>query len=215
LLATDLPCCSKPACMETHCSRRAGSVEFRFRRRYRASFAGDASKAARFVSYESRIAVPGNPSVERYRDPFGAGKTGDGSSQRHEGSMELIDTVAVRYQGNERQVMLFVGDLARIPEREAVDLLVVSAFPDNYVPTRTSLIGALARAGVSVFDLALDKEVDLRSFSSCWLSRAIERSGIHFRRVLCFEPGYRGRAPEVVGDIFRSVVPFTTGKPPI
>ena len=94
-------------------------------------------------------------------------------------------------------------------------MLIVSAFPDDYYPTRNSLIGALSRAGVSVAELAEHKEVDLRHFSSCWLSRPIERPGINFRRVLCFEPGYRGKAPEVVGDVFRSMVPFTTGTPPI
>ena len=129
--------------------------------------------------------------------------------------MKLIDTITIRYQGNERSVMLFVGDLTRMPEHEAVDMLIVSAFPDDYVPTRTSLIGALDRAGVSVADLAKDKEVDLRHFSSCWLSRPIEMGGIHFQRLLCFEPRYRGKAPEVVGDIFRSIIPFTAGKPPI
>jgi hypothetical protein len=111
--------------------------------------------------------------------------------------------------------MLLVGDLARLPEREAVDVLIVSAFPDNYVPTPASLIGALDRAGVSVAELAQDKEVDLRRFSSCWLSHPIERAGVHFRRVLCFEPRQRGKAPEVVGDVFRSIVPFTTGSPPV
>jgi hypothetical protein len=129
--------------------------------------------------------------------------------------MKLIDTISVRHQGNERFVMLFVGDLADLPEREAVDVLIVSAFPDDYIPTRTSLIGALARAGVSVADLARDKEVDLRRFSSCWLSRRIVRPDVNFQRILCFEPSYRGKAPEVVSDIFRSIVPFTTGSPPI
>jgi hypothetical protein len=129
--------------------------------------------------------------------------------------MDLIDTITVRYQGNDRLVMLFAGDLTRLPEREAVDALIVSAFPNDYTPTSTSLIGALARAGVSVAKLAQDKEVDLRKFSSCWLSRPIRQPDIHFRRILCFEPGHLGRAPEVVGDIFRSIVPFTTGGEPI
>jgi hypothetical protein len=111
--------------------------------------------------------------------------------------------------------MLYTGDLVSLPGREAVDVLIVSAFPDDYLPTRTSLIGSLKRVGVSVADLARDKEVDLRQFSSCWLSRPIERPGVHFRRLLCFEPWHRGKAPEIVGDVFRSIVPFTTGSPPI
>jgi TIR domain len=60
----------------------------------------------------------------------------------------------------------------------------------------------------------LDKEVDLRKFSSCWLSRVVTTPNANFRRILCFEPRYRGRATEVVGDIFRSIIPFTAGHPP-
>ena len=35
--------------------------------------------------------------------------------------------------------------------------------------------------------------------------------GIQFKRVLCFEPLTRGSPPEVVGDIFRSLIPFVGG----
>src|SRR5262245_27184732 len=107
--------------------------------------------------------------------------------------MQLIDTIAVRYQGNEKVVMLFVGDLTALPKHEAVDILIVSALPDDYSPTETSLSGALHRAGVSVAKLAEDKEVDLRRFSSCWLSRPIQRPKLHFQRILCFEPRYHGK----------------------
>lgn len=126
--------------------------------------------------------------------------------------MELVDSIVVRHQGVDRHVELFVGDLTCIPDEEAVDLLIVSAFPDSYAPTRRSLIGALERAGVSVERLAADKEVDLRPFSSCWLSRRVRTPHMNFRRILCFEPGFRGRASEMVGDVFRSIVPFTTGE---
>ena len=43
--------------------------------------------------------------------------------------MDLIDTIVVRHQGVERSIMLFVGDLAHLPEKEAVDVLIVSTFP--------------------------------------------------------------------------------------
>ena len=125
--------------------------------------------------------------------------------------MELLDTITVTHQGNQRSVTLSAGDLAHLPADEAVDLLVVSAFPDDYAATETSLIGSLERAGVSVASLATDKEVDLRRFSSCWLLREIETPAVNFWHVLCFEPQRRGHAHEVVGDIFRSIMPFTAG----
>lgn len=129
--------------------------------------------------------------------------------------VRLIDELIVDHQGSPHAIQLFLGDLAAIPPDQSVDLLIVSAFPDDYTPTGTSLIGALVRQGVSVARLAENKAVDLREFSSCWLSHPLQRPDVHFRRVLCFEPLLRGSAPEVVGDIFRSLVPFTTGSPPI
>jgi hypothetical protein len=126
--------------------------------------------------------------------------------------MELIDSIIVGYRGFERTVALVIGDVAVMRDGEATDLLVVSAFPDDYLPVRGGVIGSLAAAGVSVADLARTKEVDLRSFSSCWLSRRLDRADIPFQRILCFEPASRGKAPELVGDIFRSLFPFTSGE---
>jgi hypothetical protein len=128
----------------------------------------------------------------------------------------LIDQIPVVFERNERSIALYSGDLSEIPAREAVDLLVVSAFPNSYHPTLHSLIGALHRSGVSVRDLATRKAVDLRQFSSCWLSEEISQpKNAHFKRILCFEPPTRGSAPELVGDVFRSLVPFCGGSPAI
>jgi len=122
--------------------------------------------------------------------------------------MQLIDSIAINYLDKTRYLNLYAGDLADLPEHEAVDFIVVSAFRNNYFPTPRSLIGALHRVGISVKELARDKEVDLRQFSSCWLSKVITKEKIFFKRILCFEHQARGEAHELVGDIFRSLVPF-------
>jgi len=129
--------------------------------------------------------------------------------------MQRIDEIVIDYQGARRTIELFIGDLSAIPAQEAVDLLLVSAFPNDYTPTRTSLIGALDRRGVSVAKLARDKAVDLRNLTGCWLSKEIAQAGQGFRWIACFEPLRRGNPPEVVGDIFRSIIAFTTDGPPI
>ncbi len=129
--------------------------------------------------------------------------------------MDLVDTITVQEGGTAREVQLLVGDLTRLRADDAVDVLIVSAFPDDYAPTRTSLIGQLHAVGVDVADLARDKAVDLREFSGCWLSQPVDRPDLNFSRILCFEPARKGRAPEVVGDLFRSIIPLTAGDPPI
>jgi TIR domain len=94
---------------------------------------------------------------------------------------------------------------------------VVSAFPDDYIPTSGSLIGALDRKGLSVQLLAEAKEIDLRASFSCWLSKKFipQDTGLRFRRILCFEPLVRGRPPELVGDIFRALTPILAERPDI
>jgi hypothetical protein len=131
--------------------------------------------------------------------------------------MILLDTLEVFCGSEKKRIELYQGDLTNLKQDEAVDVLIVSAFPNDYTPTPSSLIGALQKKGVSVAQLATKKEIDLREVFSCWLSQEIVSPdpGIQFKHILCFEPLYRGSPPEVVGDIFRSLAPFLGGDPPI
>ena len=126
--------------------------------------------------------------------------------------MEIIDSIHIKHGGNRRSINLAVGDLANIPQEHFVDAIIVSAFPGNYPPTPRTVIAALNARGISVADLARRKAVDLTQFSSCWLSEVVGLPNAGFRRILCFEPAWGRKATELVGDIFRSVIPFTTGE---
>jgi hypothetical protein len=127
--------------------------------------------------------------------------------------MILLDSLKVYYGSEERKIELYQGDLTELKPTEAIDILVVSAFPNDYVPTRTSLIGALHRKGVSVEELARSKAIDLRKSFSCWISKRIRSSdpGIQFKRIVCFESSWRGTPPVVIGDIFQALTPFLAG----
>ncbi|MGK7915324.1 MAG: toll/interleukin-1 receptor domain-containing protein [Prochloraceae cyanobacterium] len=131
--------------------------------------------------------------------------------------MSLLDVIEVDCNGQIRRIELHKGDLTNLTSDDAVDILIVSAFPNDYTTTSTSLIGALFRKGISVKALSHEKLVDLRSAFSCWLSQPIiaTNPGIQFRKILCFEPLFRGEPPDVVGDIFRALSPFLGDDPPI
>lgn len=132
--------------------------------------------------------------------------------------MQLLDSITIRSEHGAHRLEIFQGDLTDIPPEHAVDVLVVSAFPDSYsVRNPRTVIGALHRRGITVRDLAKDKAADLRQSFSCWMSHKIQSDlpGIQFKRILCFEPKERGKAAEVVGDIFQSLMPFVYGESPV
>ncbi len=76
--------------------------------------------------------------------------------------MKRLDSVTIQCGGDARSLELWQGDLAAIPPEEAVDVLVVSAFPGDYLLVPGTTIGALAAKGLSVGRLAEDKYQDLR-----------------------------------------------------
>jgi hypothetical protein len=131
--------------------------------------------------------------------------------------MSLLDVIEVTCNGVIRRIELHQGDLTQLDTSDHVDVLIVSAFPGDYIPTQTSLIGALFAKGLSVADLAADKAQDLRTSFSCWLSHPLTalQEGLNYHRILCFEPLVRGNPPEMVGDVFRALAPFLGGDPPI
>jgi hypothetical protein len=131
--------------------------------------------------------------------------------------LRVLDALTVSPGGAAGVIELCAGDLMTLSADDGVDVLVVSAFPDVYVPVPGTLIGSLASKGVSVAELATRKEVDLRQVFACWMSADVSRpeTGIHFRRILCYEPYHLGDPAERIGDVFRSLAPFVGGTPPV
>lgn len=128
-----------------------------------------------------------------------------------------VDVLAAYEVRGERRIELCQGDLATDGPSDPSDLLLISAFPDDYLPTASSLIGQLARRGLSVSELAADKDADLRSTTSCWISKLIDggRERYGFDRILCYEPRAPAQAAEAVGDIFRALVPYVGPTPSV
>ena len=127
--------------------------------------------------------------------------------------MDLLDKITVYHQEEEKSIELYKGDLTAIPNHLAVDVLVISAYPNLYEPDPNSLIKSLYDKNIIVKEIAKDKAVDLRQNFSCWLSKDIH--GQNFKKILCFEPLSRGNPSELVGEIFQSLMPFVFVPPSI
>jgi hypothetical protein len=126
--------------------------------------------------------------------------------------MKLLSEINITQQKQHSVIQLLQGDLSAIPAEHATDILVMSAFPGDYIALKGSLILALEQKGLSVAALAANKETDLTKQLDCWLSKPIElaqQQQLHIKRILCYEPGDKIKEPaEVVGDIFRCINTF-------
>lgn len=126
--------------------------------------------------------------------------------------MQLLDYIQVKTGKGFADIELYHGDLSAIPAPHDIDIVVLSAFPNDYFPTPSTLIGALHAKGLSVEALARDKEIDLRKSLWCWISKELgkeEKERFRFHRILCFEPEKRkDDAAEYVADIFRCLNNF-------
>lgn len=104
---------------------------------------------------------------------------------------ELLATLPVKSDVDTKKISVYRGDLTTIPDDHALDLLIISAFPNGYSPSPSSLIGALASKGLSVHQLAKQKLHDLRKVCNFWLSRRLEDTGgvKNISQLACFESG--------------------------
>ncbi|XP_063963013.1 uncharacterized protein LOC129270950 [Lytechinus pictus] len=127
-----------------------------------------------------------------------------------EAELIVANSIKVLTQNGECRVDLCLGDITRLPKKDAVDVIVISAFRGDYSPSPKSVIGALQRTfNISVENLAKDKEEDLRKLYSCWWSKPLP-SKLPYRRLLCFETRrvMDGRPQELVANVFRCLVPI-------
>ena len=126
--------------------------------------------------------------------------------------MKLLSQINIERLRETAVIQLLQGDLSAIPTEHVTDILVMSAFPGDYIALKGSLIYALNEKGLSVEALAQEKETDLRNQLNCWLSKPLslaDQQKFNFKKILCFEPGEKIKEPqESVSDIFRCINTF-------
>ena len=130
--------------------------------------------------------------------------------------MKLLSEITIHREQNDAVIQLLQGDLTAIPPEHAADLLVVSAYPNNYEPVPKTLMAALYNKGIVVGEMAKNKEIDLRAQLGCWLSFPLQKEQqeqFNFKQILCFEPGAKVQEDKtVVGNIFRCINAFAFEK---
>jgi len=126
--------------------------------------------------------------------------------------MELLSEIKITGSPSGAILQLLQGDCTAIPKEHNADILVVSAFPNDYTPLPGSLMHALYEKGINVGEMAKNKAVNLVPQLGCWLSQPLNRAQqkeFNFKQILCFEPSRQSGAPEtVVGNIFRCINNF-------
>jgi len=98
--------------------------------------------------------------------------------------LERLNIVDVETKWGYRSFELYQGDITEL--QEPIDLLVVSAFANNYYPTPRSVIGVLdQKLRISVDNLSRTPYLQLQQAFGCWVSQAISHP--IFKRILCVE----------------------------
>lgn len=126
--------------------------------------------------------------------------------------MLLLSQIKITCAGEDAFIQLLHGDLTAIPKEHAADILVISAYPNDYSTVdKKTLMSALYNKGIVVADLAKDKEIDLLANLNCWLSKPLSKAQqdqFNFKKILCFEPPSGNEKEKVVANIFRCINTF-------
>ncbi|QEC69555.1 toll/interleukin-1 receptor domain-containing protein [Panacibacter ginsenosidivorans] len=130
--------------------------------------------------------------------------------------MILLSQITIARENADTSIQLLQGDLTAIPKEHTADILVISAYPNDYsTADPQTLMSALYNNGIVVADLAKDKEIDLLANLNCWLSKPLlpqQQAQFNFKRILCFEPPAGDEKEKLVPNIFRCINTFAYDK---
>jgi len=104
-----------------------------------------------------------------------------------------------------KSIELWCADLTNF--HHSIDVLVVSAYQNSYLPVKHSLIGALLEnKKIDVSELAKSPEIDLRQSQHVWLSRELDVDTYHIRRIACIEMKKFGDKSINISNIKKSMI---------
>lgn len=102
--------------------------------------------------------------------------------------------------------VLATGDITKLcASQERSEMLMISALPGSYVPTKGSMVRALEmNLGVVVRELAENKAEDLLENYHCWLSEPLPKR-LAYDRLMCFE-AEASTGVELIRKMWRGVI---------
>jgi len=105
----------------------------------------------------------------------------------------------------DRSLDIYVGDVTSTEELSPVDILCISAFPNDYWAEEGTVIHSLSQKGINVEQESDHKLFDWREQWQCWASTLLVND-VNIRQLICFEHAqYTSKPDEVVGNVFRSI----------
>ena len=129
--------------------------------------------------------------------------------------LKLVSKIPIQdASGFQHSLELLVGDVTQASPDAPVDLLAISAFPDEYWPSPGTVIHRLSERGISVSRLAESKAYDWRKGWQCWITDRIGKADLHISHLLCFEHQATGAPESLVGNIFRSASEWLLSQAP-
>lgn len=93
-----------------------------------------------------------------------------------------IYTKNFNIQGKQKAIKIINADLADIEGQ--FDIIVCSAYKNDYIPVSWTVIGKLNRIGIDVGKLSVNPQIDCKTFGA-WISQ--ETGSERFKRVCCVE----------------------------
>lgn len=99
--------------------------------------------------------------------------------------MDALTEKIIHTSSGEKSISVHAMNLLQISE--PIDVMAVSAFYHSYSPNRGTLMEALLRANINVWELSHDPEIDLRKNVNVWLSKEVKEPLLPIKRIGCIE----------------------------
>lgn len=94
----------------------------------------------------------------------------------------VIFTKTLNNQSGQTEIKIINDDLDNIESR--YDILVCSAYKNDYIPIKRTVIGKLRKMGINVAKLSAEPQIDCKDFG-VWISK--ETDNDKFKRICCVE----------------------------